>query len=398
MANEAQIINGSFKGIPIAIDSGAIEGGIKAAVHTFPNRDTQNVEALGKRPRRYSLDIIVSAKPNTSYVDYRNSLLAALESGEPGPLIHPLYGRIENVVAVNYSLNERFSSFGDTTINATFEITENIGIPQNSGNVITQIAVANVTVVNAVVADISKNYSLTQSFAGNFAAAVDKVNSIIDQALASTAFIGESAATLNNVAAEIGELSANVNSLVTDPIALADSISNLFESVNGLYASAEATFETMAGFFGFGEDDVDPEQTTAGRAERKQNREILNAAVAALAIGDAYVAASRFTFETVRDIDEVAALLDTQYDLVLNNGGSQETKDAVTDIRIKVLEAFATARITAGKIISVYTLPTTARLLGFSYYGNDNNFNVLISLNNLSDISFIEGDVEVITE
>ena len=121
------------------------------------------------------------------------------------------------------------------------------------------------------------------------------------------------------------------------------------------------------------------------------------AAVAALALGNAYVAASGLPFETVRDIDEVEALLDTQYDAVLNNGGAQEAKDAVTDMRIRVLEAFDAARITAGKIIAIHTLPTTARLLGYAYYGNDVNFDILISLNNLSDISFVEGDVEVIT-
>ena len=129
MADEAQIINGSYKGVPIAIDSGSIEGGRKTSVKQFPSRDTQSVEDLGLRPRKYSLEIIISDKQQQDYFAYRNSLLAALESRGPGELIHPLYGRIENVVAVNYSLNESFGSFGDTTVSVNFEVNENTGIP-----------------------------------------------------------------------------------------------------------------------------------------------------------------------------------------------------------------------------------------------------------------------------
>ena len=84
MADEAQIINGSYKGIPIAIDSGSVEGGRKTAIKQFPSRDTQSVEDLGRRPRKYSLEIIISDKQGQDYFAYRNALLDALDSsGDP---------------------------------------------------------------------------------------------------------------------------------------------------------------------------------------------------------------------------------------------------------------------------------------------------------------------------
>lgn len=398
MADEAQIINGSYKGIPIAIDSGSVEGGRKTSIKQFPSRDTQSVEDLGLRPRKYSLEIIISDKQQQDYFAYRNSLLAALESRGPGELIHPLYGRIENVVAVSYSLNENFSAFGDTTVSVNFEVNENTGIPQSSGNVVTQISAANDVVQAAVGSDIADNFSVTESFTGNFSAAVDKVNSIIDEAREATAFIGEAAQTLNEFSAQIGELSANVNGLVSDPLALSQAVTGLFESVNGLYASAGATFDTFAGFFGFGDDDEPIRQDTAGRIERQANNNIMNGAVSASSLGFAYLAITRIDFQTTREIEELTAELDAQYLAVQENGSSQQVKDAVTDMRVKVLQALEEVRVNVSQIITVQTNPTTARLLGFSYYGNDTQGETIAELNGFNDVSFVEGSAEVLTE
>lgn len=417
MADETRILNGSFKGVEIAIISSGVDGGRKISLKQFPNRDTQSVEDLGLKPRKYTLEIFISDKANgeIGYFDYRDNLLAVLESKGPGELIHPLYGRITNAVSVGYSLNENFHSFGDTVVTANFEVNNSTGIPESSGSVITQISSANDDVQDSINEDVKNKFNVVAKFTENFQAGVDKVNGIIDKAEEATAFIGEAADTLNTFAAEIGELSAKVNSLVSDPLALADSITSLFGSVNGLYASASATFDTFTGFFDFGSDDEEIKQDTAGRIEKLSNNELLNGSVAAATLSYAYLAVTRIDFETVREIDEITATLDAQYDLVLSGfsstantpihskseitvgGISQETKDAVTDMRVKVLAALDEIRVNTSQIVTVHTNPTTARVLGFSYYGDDTQGQALVDLNGFTDVSFIEGNVEILT-
>lgn len=397
MADEAQILEGSFKGVPVAINSGTLEGGRKTAVKQFPGRDTQTVEDLGLRPRKYVLEIIVSDRQRQDYFSYRGRLLAALESPAPGELIHPLYGRIENVVAASFSLNEDFTAFGRTVVSVNFEVNDNTGIPQNSGNVVTQVSTANDAVQAAVAADVAGRFSVTAQFTGNFSAAVDKVNGIVRQARRATSFIGETAQALDSFAAQIGTLSANVNGLVSDPLALSQAITGLFESANGLYASAGATFDTFAGFFGFGNDDIPIKQDTAGRIERQRNNDVLNGAVAGASLGYAYLAATRVDFGTTRQIDELAADLDEQYALVQQGGASQEVKDALTDMRVKALSALDQVRVDTNQIITVETGPTTARLLSYSYYGDDTRGEDIIDLNGFDDPSFVEGTAEVLT-
>lgn len=398
MADSTRIFQGFYKGIPIAIDGGSVTGGRKVAIKQFPSRDTQSVEDLGLLPRKYSLDIIVNDKATEDYFAYRDSLLAALDSEGSGELIHPLYGRIEDVVAVSYSLNESFGEFGGAVVSVQFEINDNTGIPQSAGNVVTQIAVANAAVSAAVGADIADRFSVSNAFAGNFSAAVDKVNAIIDAAKDATSFIGETADTLNEFSAELGDLSANVNSLVTDPIALSDAVTSLFESVNGLFQSAEATFETAVGFFGFGADDTPLQQNTAGRIERQQNNDVLNGGVSALALGNAYLAGVQVEFQTTAEIDALAAALDAQYLALVENGASQDVKDAVTDMRVQVLEVLDETRLNTRQVLTVETRPTSVRLLAFNYYGSDELGQTLADLNEIDDVSFVEGFVQVLTQ
>lgn len=396
MADETRIINGFFRDIPIAIDSGGLAGGRKSAIKQFPNRNTQTVEDLGLLPRKYSLQIIISDKSGQDYFDYRDSLLAALENGTPGELIHPFYGRIDNVVAVSYSLNERVSAFGATTVSVNFEVNENTGIPQSAGNVITEIVALNELVIEAVDQNIADDFLV--SFSENFGFAVDKVEGMLDLAESATSFAGEAALTLNEFTAEINDFSSNLNSLISNPAGLATATSNLFQSVGGLYATARSTFNSYVGFFGFGEDDPDVQATTASRTQRIGNDNVINGAVAASALGYAYLNAAQIEYQTVAEVDEVAAQLDDQYAAVQADGASQEVKDAVTDLRVKTLQVLDQIRIDTRQIITVDTLPTTARLLAFNYYGDDELAETIVNLNSISDVSFIEGEVEILTE
>lgn len=397
MADETAIINGSYKGVPISITSATLAGGRKLSVKQFPNKDTQNAEDLGLRPRQYSVEISVNDKPGQDYFNYRNDLLEALETKGTGELIHPLYGRIENVKVDTFTLNETMSRFGSTVASVVFEVDSNTGIPTSAGNAVTNVQAKNNVVTSATQVDISQNYAVNSQFPGNFQAAADKIQSLIDKASEATDFIGEAAETLDEFSAEIGRLSSEVNSLVTDPEQLSIEFVGLFDSVNGLYASAESTFKTFTGFFGFGSDDLLFGRDTAGLIQRGNNNDVLNGATAASALGYAYLAATQVEFQTTRDIDEIAAQLDDQYQAVQESGSSQEVKDSVTDMRVTVLDVFDQARVNASQIITINTLPTTARLLAFSYYGNDELGQEIVDLNGISDVSFIEGDFEVLT-
>lgn len=395
MTDENKIYQGSYKSLPISIAGGSIEGGKKAIVRQFPNKNSQSVETLGLKPRKYSLDVIINDKVNQDYFSYRDSLIATLESDGAGVLIHPLYGRIEDVIAVNYSINERFTEFGGATVSVNFEVDKNTGIPQPSSNVSTQLTTLNQSVQDAINADIAQNFNVTPGFFGNFTAAAEKITSIIDSAADATAFIGEQSDSINEFSAEIGSLSASVNSLVTNPIALADSITGLFDSVNGLYASSDATLDTVKGFFNFGNSDSQITETTAGKAERNKNNTTLNNAIKTSSLGYAYVAASEKEYLTTDDINDELADLELQYQSVLS--ASESVVEALTDLRELSLKVFDEKRQNAKQITDIYEKRTSCRLLSFNYYGDDSLGQNIADLNTIDDVSFVSGEVKVFT-
>lgn len=399
MADPTKILSGSFKGVPFTIEGGALTGGRKVAVKEFPGRDTQSVEDLGQRPRAYSLDIIVTDKPGQDYFAYRDALIAVIEEGGPGELIHPLYGRIDNIVAVSYSLNETFSEFGATVLSVQFELDSSTGIPVRSTNVVTELSAANDTVRETCTADISENVRVTPGFPENFAAAVANVTAAISSATKAVSYRGEVVKEkFEEYAAKLETTKSKVNEIVSNSQKLAESYETTVSGIDTLYTSARARFDAYLAMFSFdGGSSSETQVDTAKRIERKRNADVLAAAVNTYALGYAYVAAPSIEFNTTRDIDTVSRSLDAQYRLVINSAISQEAKDAITELRVKVLQALDEIRLSTSQIITIETPTTSARLLAFSYYGSDELGEVIANLNGLDDVSFVSGEVEILT-
>ena len=407
MADSTRIIIGSFKGIPIRIDSGSVSGGRKTSKKEFPNRDTQTIEDLGLQPRIYNLQIIIAPRTSTingvtsvqeSYFQYRDSLIAAIENKGTGELIHPLYGRIENVIATVFSINENLSDFGVTRLNVEFEVTDDTGIPRQTVTALSQLTRANDAVNVAVNTDVSDNFKVLTKFKNNFSDAATKINSIIDSATSATSFLSAATDEINEFNSFLGQFSADVNSLIIAPSSLATSINNLFSNIDGLFGTVENTVKAFEALFGFGDDDEDNIlPTTAGRIQRQQNRAVLNGAMNASALGYAYVNVSQIQFETVPEIEEAADDLEVQFQRVVTSGASDDVISAITDQRVLVQQFFDEQKTTAKQIISVnvYTIP--ARVLSFQYYAESESAEDIIALNNINDVSFVDGTIEILT-
>lgn len=397
MTDEAKVIDGRYKGVKIRIDSASLSGGRKHAVHSFPNRDTNFIEDLGALPRSYQLEIIVSDTQGQDYFSYRDSLLSALGSIGTGILEHPIYGRIDNVFCTTFSLSENFTEFGRSVISASFEVSLNRGIPQQTNTSLSQLVAGNAAVISAVNADIVGRFTISNKYKDNFQAGIDKITDMVTAFTDSTSFIGDAASDIDLINEAIGDLSANINSLIVAPQNLADEIGSLFDVIDGATGSTESTAKTMEKLFGFGDDDNSITQNTAGKIERADNNAVLNSAINSQALGYAYTNTAQTEFDTVAEIDTVANDLDDQYQSVMNSDAGQDVKDALTDLRTVVQGFFDKQRLTASQVITIFTPTTSTRLLSFQYYGDSSRGEALGILNNEADVSFISGDVEILT-
>lgn len=396
MADDRRILAGSYKGVEILFDSSTVDGGRKTVVHSFPSRDTDLVEDLGGKPRRYALDVIITERPAKDYLDYRNDLMALFDQGGLGDLVHPLYGRITDVAALNYSINERISEFGSAILSVNFAVSGNRGIPQDDGNLASRIEQAAEATQSAATQTIADDFKVSARFNANFSSAADTVSDLVDKAKTATSTVTEITDEANELAKTLGDISADVISLLNQPQALADAVGSVFDGVGAVYAGQQAALDGLTAFFGFGGGDL-PAPTTAGLIERQKNQRVLDGAINTAALANAYAAAAQIEYATEQDIDNAAATLEAQYQLILNSEADNDLKDRLADMRVNVVAAFNAARLTASKIITVDVQEQSVRLLAFDYYGNDDNGILIADLNNVQDANSIEGEVKLVT-
>ncbi len=169
--------------------------------------------------------------------------------------------------------------------------------------------------------------------------------------------------------------------------------------MNALYVSSTATIQVLAGLFGFGGDDVPTRLDTSSRIEKDNNRRLMNGVMNSLALSFSYVNAANIQFQTILELDEVANDLEAQYQAVV---AAEDLPDLInsqlTDLRASVREFFDIQQLQVRQLATVNTNLTSARLLSFQYYGDSNQADQLIELNAFPDVSFIEGDVQVLTK
>ena len=398
----------SYRGAAWFVSAAGTSGGRKDAKKVIIDSDRQVIEDLGKRQRVFTLSGVVAARRTNdgqeilSYQASRDRLLSALEKGGTGVLIHPFFGRLDNVVARTFTLNEDIKRLGEAEITITFEISNTSGAPQPAEDVLGSIVSGNEAVQDAVNADISENLSVTAAFTGNFQDAIDKGNEIVDEINEATQPVAIAADQLDEFSAELSDFTANITSLVANPSDFADSVIGLYQSMNGLYAGTAATFEStfaaMTRLFPFGEDDVDFPLDTAGRVERQRNRTTVNNAMKSLGLSFAYENASQFSFATSNEVDDVSTVLEDQFQALVQSGDlSSDVEEALTKLRVRVADFFIAAKLQKPQIVLVETPFTSTRLLAYQYYGESTLGETIAELNELDDLNAIQGQIRILS-
>jgi len=378
--NLEDVLPGSYKGISCLMTGGTVTGGNKNVIHSYPNSNRQTVENLGQTPRSFPVNILL---PSTDYVAKRDALLAALEDGAPGPLVHPFHGRIENVIAGPFTLTEDFTNLGSGTITVTFLISNGPGVPQSAGVTVSSVAKSAEAVCSSAAANFGANHVVTPSYLGSFESAAASVGA------ASKAFGG--------TPAPLGEDSALDAGLIMSPAALASSITSKFAQAATTITDAKSSLKYLGSFFGFGSEEARVAPVTAAQLQAADNKELFDSLMNVSALAYAYSAAVQIDYGTVDEVESVSSLIEAQFQRVaIVDGTDTATREALADLRHLALTFLDAAKLTARRVIDVQTTPTTARLLAFRYYGDAAQGEALANLNG-GNVSNLTGSVKVLT-
>lgn len=398
MSVSEDLLPGSYKGVSFLMSRSQMSGGRKDVKQSFPNTDKQTIEDLGLLPRIFSVDVIITADATGEfYLQRRNRFLGVLDEGGPGVLIHPFYGQLENMVARSYTVLEDMTEIGDGKINILFEVNNDPGTPARAENTLSVVEARTNTAVNAFRDEVATTFEVSATSPNNYTSAITKMTEMVDEFNSNITFLSVAAGSIDTFSRQISDFGKSITFLATEPQRLADSVTGLFQTIDGLYTTVDATFNVLRRFFDFGDNDITINDTTVSLQERKTNNLVLNGIMQGQALSYAYLNAAQIDFDTVADIDEVAEILEEQYQKIINSDLREEVKAPLTEVRVAIQQFFDEQRLTAQQIINIHTSIIPARVLAYQYYGESARGASLAELNNDLNVTFLEGDLDIVT-
>ncbi len=429
MASLEETFPASYKGAPWLVTKTITTGGGKTVVHSYPNSNRQKVEYLGLKPRALTLEGTISS---ANYIQNRDNLLDAFEEGGVGLLVHPFFGNLENMECLTFNLVEDFTEFGEAKITANFTVSDNVAVPVGTKNNASFISGKNQAVQKSMNSDVAKGFDVGSS-ASLFEKATQTMNAMFDKIDESTRIVSQAADAADQFSSLINDFATNINDLARKPQEFADSIENIMQNINGLYAvvdgfsltgnqsvtTAQAqsiqstkTLAVYSAMFDFGDDTIPAPNTTAERIRSNLNNCIMKQQIQLSALGYAYLNSSQIQYSTVGEIDEIADMIEDQYQKILVNNDcihsladmtfenidfDQSSLLAVQDLRDATQSFFDDVKLTTNRVIQVETTEMSASLLAFQYYGNVELEEDIIELNADQNVSFFSGEVNILS-
>jgi prophage DNA circulation protein len=402
------LLEGSWRGIPLLIVGGNVSGGRKATAKAIYNSDLQDVADTGMQQRSYSVNGYIAATygppifPGDSgikseYRKQRKDILAALEEKGPGVLVHPFQGEVRDLVVLSYSLDETINEtgigkiaiqFARKTVNAVPKVKEAAEFDYSWS--------FDLWALLRLLAE--SLYSVALSVVGVFEAALDQLLSVYETIQSVVDTVTSVAASINGFASAITEAVAKAASIITSPLAIISAIQNVFTSFNTIFSTLDEAFSALASGFTFGDDDDLTEKFTFGEIQIQKNTATLTTVMKTMFLTEAYTAATGMDLSTLAKIEEVEEILDAQHkSIVEGTQASPEIKEQMQLMREAFFEFLAGKKLTALKVTNEDISPTTPRVLAYRLYGDTKLKGELASLNNAASFEVLSGNVKVLS-
>ena len=108
----------SFRSIVFDVVSTEDDAERALARHSYPYKDGDDIEDMGRRARRFSIKAIFHGD---DYEQRLQKFIAVLDLPGPGVLVHPVFGNIEKAQAARYSVRHHAEDVDSCTVSLEFE-------------------------------------------------------------------------------------------------------------------------------------------------------------------------------------------------------------------------------------------------------------------------------------
>lgn len=398
-----------YKGVDFLFEDATTTGGNRLLKFNYPASDRQSIERQGEAPASYSMTIVI---PHEDYEAKRASLLRVLSSATPGVLVHPTFGPLPNMIPGQFTVNERLSELGRATVTTTFERDDGAGVPQATGDTLSQVQAQSLAVSTAAGSGLASRFKVSSRFPANFRAARTLLTDLSGRLRAITEFGTPIAAEVAAFRADIDAFNGSIGALIQAPANLATELDSLFESVGNLFETPDETFGALRSLLGFGDEYSAVPTDTAGRIERNNNQNAIVGYVGAQTLNNQYLFAAwaasqrippRYVppptalYKTAEDVAAVQDEIEQRYLTVREASGvNNETLEQLDRLRVSAQQVVGDSQIARRSLITVTVDTLPLSVLAYQYYGSTALSDTLAELNDIQQTAFVTGDVQLI--
>lgn len=391
-----QLLPASFKGVSFYAINSVMESGRKQVTHEFPNSDRRFVEDLGRFQNVYKISALVTGS-GLDYTANKNALVEVLEEGGIGLLVHPYYGTI-SVVAKQFSVQENITRVGEAIFDLTFEKSDPALVPIGNSINFSNLDILSDNLLSLLATNIGFGFSLFNNYPNNFLDAVSLISLIAGAFNINTRLFTQNRGFINIFSQLLNSYTSSANQLVTNPSELGNQTMNLFKETDNVVTAPEDKLTVYTKFYDFNDTQSRVPPTTFERIQRQNNRDILNDSIQAGALVQSYRAATQIEFTNVRELDQVQDTLETQYQKLANKDSlSDDVKLGLQDLRNDSRLFFEQEKLNVNQIDTIETFLQPLTVLTYQYYGDIDNVEKLVELNDVKNPSFVEGQIAILT-
>lgn len=384
---------GSFRGVPFLVGDMDTSGGRKSVTHEFPNTDRRSVEDLGLLNDTFTINGLVKTGEDFTL---RDRLKDALSQKGAGILVHPTFGSV-TVFAKSFSLSERISEIGIARFSMTFEKTQDRVFPTESTVKPSLIKSDSDAALNGAETDLSNTFKASN--ASNYQAAAAKLQAVGDKFNVIGKEVSSITTDISQFTATVTTFTDGITQNITAPATLASSIKDMFTEFDQLAPNALEQFGLAKQLFNFGGNDPAVEPTTFYRQERADNQQVINDNISGSALILAYNNAASIEYGNEIELKKTRDDLEAEYlrlteDTILSN----DTLDLLARLRNTVRLFFDDIAVTVPRVRTVSTSQMPMSVISYQYYGTTAETQNLIDLNSTINVSYVTGNVDILTQ
>jgi len=388
--NSSKIKPASFKKAKFLFDTSNIKGGIKFAEFEYPKTDKRDIETLGKMLKKISVNCFIDCNKNYSQ---RDKLQQAFDNPKAGYLSLPFYKKFYGYV-VEYSFNDAKNAVGNTSV--SFEFVEISKYGKNKKNGKGFLANLKSKILGKYEEQFDKAWKAVSKTKEKFDSAVDTIKKVANK-------VNQVASAINGAGDSLGDFSTSINeivnssiNLVKSPKVLAQNVKTAFDNLSVAYTSSKDLFKVCRNLFDINEKDRNQIGNSQNSIDIRNNQDLIHQLIKINALTLAYETSANIDYSNTQELNQVIADLEFGFSQI----GSISDRSIIDDLqalRYEAINYLNELAVSVPNVVDYEVIASTplTKIL-FNLYGNDDNKDIIISLNNINDTSSITGTIKVL--